>query len=156
MSPSSTSRVGIGTTAPDFSLTDDQGNTVTLQDTFGPAGTVLIFYPGDMTPGCTVQLCSIRDDWAKFRDAGLTVYGVNHADAHSHSRFRTVHGLPFPLLIDTNLVVSQAYGAIRSFFGKHLIRRTVVGIDSKGTILFYMHGMPKDTDILKAFTQKNS
>jgi peroxiredoxin Q/BCP len=154
MSPSINSRLQIGSKAPDFTLTDDQGHIQSLKTATGPSGMVLIFYPGDMTPGCTVQLCSIRDDWAKFQQAGITVYGVNQADAASHQRFRTLHGLPFPLLIDTDHEVSRAYGAIRSFFGINLIKRTVVGIDSQGTILFYMHGMPKDSDILKAFSLK--
>lgn len=154
MPPNATSKLQVGSKAPDFSLTDDQGQIVTLAQATGPTGLVLIFYPGDMTPGCTVQLCSIRDDWAKFQQAGIHVYGVNQADANSHSHFRTKHGLPFPLLIDTNRAISKAYGAIRSFLGFSVIKRTVVGIDSQGTILFYMHGMPKDSDILKAFPLK--
>lgn len=152
MSPSSTTHdLAIGSKAPAFSLVDQNGKAYTLQDTFGPHGCVLIFYPGDMTPGCTVQLCAIRDDWAKFEAAGIKVFGINHADAKSHAQFSSAHHLPFPLLIDPERKVSKAYGALRQFLGFSLIRRTVVGIDSNGSILFYIHGMPKDSDILKAF-----
>ncbi|MCC7357412.1 peroxiredoxin [Candidatus Uhrbacteria bacterium] len=152
MSPSSVLRLQPGSKAPDFTLLDDQGNDVSLTSAIGPKGLVLIFYPGDLSPGCTVQLCSIRDDWSKFQQAGITVYGINHADADSHRLFRTTHSLPFPLLVDTDREISKAYGALHSFLGFHLIKRTVVGIDNQGKILFYMHGMPKDSDILKTFS----
>ncbi len=143
----------VGTKAPDFSAKDEQNQALTSSQAMGSAGMVLIFYPGDMTPGCTVQLCAIRDDWAKFESAGVKVYGVNHADAASHITFRGTYKFPFPLLIDEDKAMSRAFGATRSFLGLSLLKRTVVGIDNQGMIVFYRHGMPKNADILKVFTK---
>lgn len=136
--------------APDFTLNDQAGNAVTLSAFQGKHPVVLIFYPGDMTPGCTVQLCSIRDDWAEFAALGIKVFGVNHANAASHTKFIDKHTFPFPLLIDEGKQVSKTYGAIKKFFKAEVIARTVVGIDKEGVIRYYKRGMPKDADILKA------
>ena len=138
----------VGSRAPSFTLKDAAGNAVSLKDFRGKKSVVLIFYPGDMTPGCTMQLCAIRDDWRKF--AGTAVYGVNHADADSHNKFAKKFGLPFPLLIDKGKKVSARYGAIKQFFKARIIKRTVVGIGKDGRIFFLRHGMPKNSDILKA------
>jgi thioredoxin-dependent peroxiredoxin len=144
------SLLAVGSKAPAFSLQDESGKTVTLKELIGTSPIVLIFYPGDMTPGCTMQLCAVRDEWSDFQAAGIRVFGVNHADATSHTTFKEAYHFPFPLLIDTGKKVSAAYGAIKKFFKTTIIKRTVVGIDTNGTIIYYKHGMPKNTDILKA------
>lgn len=142
--------LSIGDPAPTFQLKDQAGNTVRLQDQRGKNAVVLIFYPGDMTPGCTMQLCAIRDDWQKFTDAGILVYGVNHADAESHQTFIRQHSFPFPLLIDTGKKVSAKFGATKSFFKTKIIKRSVIGIDKQGIVRYLRRGMPKDSEILKA------
>lgn len=141
--------VAIHNQAPDFSLKDQDGKNVSLSDFKGKT-VVLIFYPGDMTPGCTMQLCAIRDDWSKFEKAGAVVFGINHGDAASHTAFAKKHSYPFPLLVDRDKKVSTLYGAIRSFLRLKLIQRTVVVIDPTGRITYYKHGMPKNADIFKA------
>jgi peroxiredoxin Q/BCP len=142
--------LAVGSQAPSFSLQDEQGNLVSLSSLLGTSPIVLIFYPGDMTPGCTMQFCAIRDDWAEFQKSNIRVFGINHADATSHLIFKQTHQFPFPLLIDTGKKVSALYGAIRTFFKINIIKRTVVAIDQHGIIIYYRHGMPKNTDILKA------
>jgi peroxiredoxin Q/BCP len=144
--------LAVGDKAPGFSLLDEHGTRVTLEGLKGK-NVVLVFYPGDLTPGCTMQLCAIRDDWAKFREAGILVYGVNHADAASHQKFIDAYHYPFPLLIDTDKKVSEAYGALKKFFKAVVIKRSVVGIGPDGIVRFLKRGMPKDTEILKAFTK---
>lgn len=139
----------VGEIAPDFTLQDDQEHPVTLSSFRGKHPVVLIFYPGDMTPGCTMQLCAVRDDWSKFRQHGAMVFGINHGDAESHQTFKKKYDFPFPLLIDENKRVSAMYGAIRTFFKTKTIRRTVIAIDLKGKIVYLKRGMPKDADILK-------
>lgn len=116
------------------------------------AGTpvVLVFYPGDMTPGCTLQLTGLRDHKAALAQAGATVYGINPASAESHAAFRSRHDLPFPLLVDKGAKVAKAYGAVRRVFGLTLIRRTVIVVGADGRIAFSRHGLPKESDILKA------
>jgi peroxiredoxin Q/BCP len=146
--PSSTC-LEIGKPAPNFTLKDQQGNAVSLDQFKNKKNVVLIFYPGDMTPGCTMQLCSIRDDWSKFNAKDTVVFGINHADAESHAAFIKKYAFPFPLLIDSNKKLSEHYGAIRMFFKNRIIRRTVIVIDKTGTIVYLKHGMPKTSDILK-------
>lgn len=142
--------LAVGIKAPLFTLMDARGKSVSLSDFRGKKHVVLIFYPGDMTPGCTMQLCAIRDDWKKFTTKDTVVFGVNQADATSHSRFSKTYRFPFPLLIDTGRRVSAKYGATRKYFKATIIRRTVVGIDKNGVIFYLRRGMPKNTEILKA------
>jgi peroxiredoxin Q/BCP len=133
-----------------FTLKDAKGVTVALNDLLITKPVLLFFYPGDMTPGCTMQLCAIRDEWEAFKKADVHVFGVNHASAESHTAFADAYHFPFPLLIDEGKKVSNQYGAIRKFFKTAVIKRTVVGIGKDGIIFFYKHGMPKDSEILKA------
>lgn len=144
-----TSTPAIGGKAPAFTLKDQDGNAVSLADFQGKRSVVLVFYPGDMTPGCTMQLCAIRDDWSKFNALDTVVFGVNAADASSHSTFRKKYSFPFPLLIDKTKAVGKKYGATRDLGALKLIRRTVVVISPGGKILYYRHGMPKNAEILK-------
>ncbi len=139
----------IGDKAPVFTLKTQTGKEISLKDFKDKQSIVLIFYPGDMTPGCTIQLCGIRDNWAKFTEAGVAVFGINHADAESHTNFADKYQFPFPLLIDTDKKISKKYGAVKKLFSATVIRRTVVAIDKKGIVIFYKHGMPKEIDILK-------
>lgn len=143
----------VGDKAPAFALTTQSGKEVSLKDFKDKQPVVLVFYPGDMTPGCTIQLCGIRDNWSKFEEAGAAVFGVNHADEKSHSNFADKHQFPFPLLIDTDKKISKKYGAIKKLFSATVIKRTVVVISKDGTVVFYKHGMPKEADILKAITK---
>lgn len=139
-----------GDVAPSFRLTDDQGTEFSLSQFKDLHPVVLIFYPGDMTPGCTMQLCSIRDEWKAFKDAGIQVFGINGGSSDSHKKFKEIHKLPFPLLVDTQKKVADAFDALFSFFGIKIIRRTVIGIDKSGTVRYMKRGMPKTSDILKS------
>lgn len=140
----------IGTSAPDASLTNEQGTSTRLSDLWKQGGLVIVFYPGDQTPGCTIQLCAFRDDWEKFRELGLSIVGVNHGNSDSHKQFSEKHHFPFPLLVDAQKRVAKLYGSVYSFLGFTLIRRMVVGIDRDGTVRYIRHGMPRHADILKA------
>ncbi|MFN3690052.1 MAG: thioredoxin-dependent thiol peroxidase [Fimbriimonadales bacterium] len=108
-----------GSKAPDFSLTDQHGNTVRLSD-FRGRWVVLYFYPKDMTPGCTQEACSFRDMHPDFEQEGVVVLGVSTDDVHSHRKFADKYELPFSLLADTDHAVSEAYGAWRKkqMYGK--------------------------------------
>ncbi len=143
----------IGNAAPMFTLKNQDGKEVSLKDFQDKQDVILVFYPGDMTPGCTIQLCSIRDDWSKFARLGIAVLGINHADENSHAAFAEKYTFPFHLLVDTDKKISKKYGAIKKLFLATVIKRTVVGINKKGKIVFYKAGMPKDADILKALSK---
>ena len=136
----------IGTVAPDFSLVNADGDTVTLHEFRGKNPVVLIFYPGDQTPGCTKQLCAIRDDYSQFQEKNVKVFGMNHADKTSHKKFIEKEKYQFPLLVDENNAVAKLYGCEDGA----KIKRTVYAIDKEGKIIFAEHGMPADGDILKA------
>ena len=143
-------KIGVGDRAPQFSFKTEKGETVSLAYALQNGPVVLIFYPMDNTPGCTAQLCSVRDDAARYAEAGVTVYGVNNGGAASHRRFMDRHNLTAPLLIDDNLRVANAYDAVISLGLLRFINRTVVGIARDGTILFYRRGTPATDDILSA------
>ena len=140
----------LGDRAPSFTLKNQDGVPISLDAVLAAGPAVLLFYPGDLTPGCTVQLTAVRDDWDDCLGMGLHVFGINHADPSSHQTFRTRCRLPFDLLCDEGKKVSATYGAVRRLFGATIIQRTVVGIGQDGIIHFLKHGMPKCSDILKA------
>lgn len=139
-----------------FSLADQDGKVCSLADFAGKKNIVLIFYPGDMTPGCTMHLCAIRDDWAKFCALDTVVFGVNPADAESHKTFHTKYAFPFSLLSDKTKAVATKYRAIRKLGNLKLIKRTVVVINKHGKIVYAKHGVPKNMEILKIITHENS
>ncbi|MDM7460496.1 MAG: thioredoxin-dependent thiol peroxidase [bacterium] len=114
-----------GSEAPDFSLVDQHGNVVHLSDYRG-RWVALYFYPKDMTPGCTQEACSFRDLHADFEQEGIVVLGVSADDVPSHRTFADKYELPFPLLADTEHVVSAAYGAWRK---KHMYGKEFWGVD---------------------------
>lgn len=127
--------------APDFSLpgVDEDGNerVFSLGDYAGKK-IVLYFYPRDNTPGCTTEACDFRDNIERVKAAGAVVLGVSPDSVKSHKGFKDKHGLPFPLLSDTDRAVATEYGAYgeKKMYGKvtmGIIRSTVL-IDEEGVI----------------------
>lgn len=140
----------IGDPAPLFSLKNEKAELIRLADYQNRKNVLLIFYPGDDTPGCTRQLCALRDDFSQFAKKDTVVLGVNQADHSSHQKFITKHHLPFDLLIDTDRQVAEDYGAIKYMFGHKSIKRSVVLIDKQGKIILLKRGMPNNKEILDA------
>ena len=134
----------VGTPAPDFTLPDDAGNEVRLSALRG-RNVVLVFYPGDNTPGCTRQLCQLRDSWEAARVRGVAVFGVNPQSATSHDSFRRRYSLPFPLLVDAGRKVASLYNA-----NGIIVKRTVYLVGPDGTIRFARRGMPSPQEVLAA------
>ena len=127
----------VGSSAPDFTAPDQDGNQVTLADQLGK-WTVIYFYPKDDTPGCTKEACDLRDNYGPIVEFGAEVIGVSGDSAASHTKFREKHSLPFPLLSDPDHTVAKAYGAwgLKQNYGKTyegIIRSTFV-VDPAGTI----------------------
>jgi peroxiredoxin Q/BCP len=135
----------IGSTAPQFACVSSNGDTVKLVDFRGKKNVVLVFYPGDQTPGCTKQLCALRDEYSKFDNKETVIFGVNPADARSHKKFIEKRRFPFALLADANRTAAKLYGANGLF-----IKRTVYVIDKKGVVVFAKRGMPSVAEILAA------
>ena len=101
--------VQVGDHAPDFTLTSQNGQQVSLAEFRGKA-VVLFFYPKDGTAICTKEACSFRDAYEDFVQAGAVVIGVSSDSAESHKAFSSGHRLPFLLLADTDGTVRQAFG----------------------------------------------
>jgi thioredoxin-dependent peroxiredoxin len=140
--------IEINTKAPEFTLPDFEGNNVSLSDFTGKSNVVIVMYPGDDTPGCTAQLCAIRDDAEQFKSANTVVLGINHEDADSHKGFVEKYGLTTKLLVDAGRKVIEGYGALGSFLGNATTKRTVVAIDSEGIIRGIWKGSPSTEEIL--------
>ena len=141
--------LNVGGQAPRFSLRDQSGRLVTLDDFHGKKNVVLVFYPRDNTPGCTKQLCAVRDQFDLFVDSETVVFGINPQGSRSHSEFIDKHSFPFPLLVDHEKTVVSAYGCK----GTLMTKRTVYGIDKKGIIVFARRGMPSNEEVLQAFKE---
>ena len=101
----------IGDAAPLIEAQDQDGRIWRLADALRQGAVVLYFYPKDDTPGCTKQACGFRDDIAALRELSVQVVGVSRDDAESHKKFREKHGLTFPLLVDVDGKVTEAFGA---------------------------------------------
>ena len=126
-----------GTKAPEFTLTDDQGQEVSLSD-FAGKKVVIYFYPKDDTPGCTKEACSFRDNHDAILARGAVVLGVSADDTKSHEKFKTKFELPFPLLSDPEKKMIQAYDAWgeKQMYGKSyegILRSTVI-VDEQGNV----------------------
>ncbi len=128
-----------GDPAPEFSGPTTDGSTVSLAD-FRGRKLVLYFYPMDDTPGCTKQACSLRDHNAEIAAKGAAILGVSAQGSESHRRFTEKYRLNFPLLVDQDQRVAQAYGAAGSgLFGiargmLGMYRRITYIIDEQGRI----------------------
>ena len=139
--------IEVGQKAPDFELPDSNGNLVKLSSFQDKQNVVLIMYPGDDTPGCTKQLCSVRDNFSDFGKEEAVVLGINHADADSHNKFIKKYDLKNPILIDADRKVITEYGAIKNFMGKESTQRSVIIIDKQGVIRYIMRGLPTHQEI---------
>ena len=126
----------IGAVAPDFTLQDKDGNSVSLHD-FAGKRVVLYFYPRDNTPGCTRQACAFAGAYAEFRNLDAVVIGVSKDSVASHQRFAEKYNRPFVLLADPELQAIQAYGVWqeKKNYGKvsmGVVRTTyVIGADGR-------------------------
>ena len=124
--------LSVGDIAPNFSVKDTNGNTVTLSDYAGKS-VVLYFYPKDDTPGCTKEACSFRDSYAAYQGKDIAVFGVSLDDEASHQAFTSKFSLPFPLLADTEGEITKAYSVEGERNGVRYATRVtyVIGEDGK-------------------------
>jgi peroxiredoxin Q/BCP len=145
----------VGATAPDFTLKDGNGDEWRLSDQRGRV-VVLLFYPGDETPICTRQMCSVRDRWEDYATTGAEVVGISTDSVESHKKFAEHHELPLRLLSDTSGEVANLFGARSLIPGK--VARSVFVIDANGVIRYRdvrPLGLfrPKDDEVLKAIRE---
>jgi peroxiredoxin Q/BCP len=123
----------VGSVAPDFALTTNEGNQASLKD-FRGKWVVLYFYPKDFTSGCTLEAHNFQTDLAKYQAANAVILGVSVDTAESHKSFCAKEGLAFKLLADTDTKVSDAYGSLMEYNGMKLSARNTFIIDPQGKI----------------------
>lgn len=125
--------LAVGDPAPEFELPDQNGQLHSLED-YRDQWVVLYFYPKDETPGCTTEACEFRDNIFAYREANAQILGVSFDDQESHREFAENHGLPFPLLADTEGKAAEAYGVKTRMFGMTVAKRQTFLIDPQGKI----------------------
>lgn len=129
--------IEVGSTAPAFTLTADDGTSVRLADYLGRP-VVLYFYPKDDTPGCTKEACAFRDRQAELEKLGVAVFGVSPDSVQRHAKFRDKYHLNFRLLADPEHSVAEKYGAWRekNMYGKKIlgIQRSTYLLDAAGRV----------------------
>ena len=128
----------VGTKAPDFTLSDQNGNMHSLSEYRGKK-VILYFYPKDNTAGCTKQACGFAERYPQFTEKGAVVLGVSKDSVASHKKFEEKYGLPFTILSDPELVAIQAYDVWqeKKNYGKTYmgVVRTTYLIDEEGKIV---------------------
>jgi thioredoxin-dependent peroxiredoxin len=142
----------VGNEAPDFTLKDSNGEDWRLSDHRGRT-VVLLFYPGDDTPVCTKQLCSVRDHWSEYQATGAEVVGISTDSAASHKSFADKYELTLNLLADVDGVAAEKYGMLSWLPGR--AARGVVVIDKNGKIAHHKVQSlslfrPSDEEVLAA------
>ena len=139
----------IGQKAPDFTLSDKDGNAVSLSD-FAGKKVVLYFYPKDNTPGCTRQACAFAGAYGEFQKRGVVVIGISRDSVASHVKFAEKYSLPFILLADPELEAIQAFGVWqeKKLYGKVSmgVVRTTFLIDENGLVEAVMPKVKPDTN----------
>lgn len=150
--------MNIGDTAPDFTLKDSNGDDWSLRDHQGKI-IVLLFYPGDNTPVCTKQLCSVRDNWSQYKATGAEVVGISTDSVVSHKGFADKYDLTLKLLSDEKGEVVEKYDVKSWLPGRSA--RAVVVIDKTGKIVYHKVQSlslfrPNDDEILDVIRRTQS
>ncbi len=128
----------VGDKVPNFTSTDQDGNTIQLNDYQGKK-LVVFFYPKASTPGCTVEACNLRDNFELLKEKGFELLGVSADNQKRQTNFRNKYNFPFPLLADEDKEVIHAFGVwgLKKFMGREYdgIHRKTFLIDEKGFVM---------------------
>ena len=138
-----------GKAAPDFTLTDQNGERTALKD-FRGKDIIVYFYPKDDTPGCTKQACGFRDLNQEIQDRGAVILGISPDNQAAHERFAAKYELPFTLLSDPEKKVMTRYGAFgeKMMYGKKVmgVIRSTVWVGPDGKVKKHWRRVPKAAD----------
>jgi peroxiredoxin Q/BCP len=149
------SELKAGQPAPDFETVNENGDKVSLKALRGKR-VVLYFYPKDNTTGCTAQACAFRDAYPQIEDKNAVVLGVSPDSAKSHQSFKSKFNLPFPLLIDQDHKIAEAYGVWRekSMYGRKYmgILRSHFVIDEQGKLADVQYNVKATDSASKALS----
>ncbi|WP_299432819.1 thioredoxin-dependent thiol peroxidase [uncultured Maribacter sp.] len=127
----------VGDKVPDFSVKDQDGNTVSLSDYKGKK-IIVFFYPKASTPGCTAEACNLRDNYAELQAKGYSLLGVSADSEKRQAKFKEKYNFPFPLLADEDHTVINAFGVwgLKKFMGREYdgIHRKTFKVDEDGIV----------------------
>ena len=141
----------IGDKVPNFTVTDQDGNTITMQD-YQDKKVIVFFYPAASTPGCTAEACNLRDHYKDLQDKGYEIIGVSADTEKKQSNFRNKYEFPFPLLADTDKQVIEAFGVwgLKKFMGREYdgIHRKTFLVD-KGVVTHVIDKVKTKTHALQ-------
>lgn len=148
----------VGQNAPNFSCLDSVGNSHSLDQYVADGKSVILyFYPKDSTPGCTTQACNFRDSMARLNKGDYVVLGVSKDSAKSHDKFIAKQELNFPLLMDEELSLHEAFGTWRekSMYGKTYMgtSRSTFVIGSDGLLKWVGYGVRAKGHVDKIITE---
>ena len=129
------SKINIGSTIPEFTLPDQNGNLFNFSSVLGKKNLVIYFYPKDDSPGCTVQACSFRDHFEVFTEADAVIIGISGQSVESHKEFADKHRLSFTLLSDEGNKIRKLFGVAPNLLGFVPGRVTFVA-DKKGRVIY--------------------
>jgi thioredoxin-dependent peroxiredoxin len=145
-----TIKLKVGDTAPDFTSLTQSGEQIILSKLSQSGQKVLlVFYPGDDTPGCTKQLCGIRDFYSEYQQLGVRVLGINHGKAKSHQKFIDKYEYKFDIIVDENKQIIHQYGALKKFFNNLAVKRGVFLVGSGGKISYIFWGQQDNEKIIE-------
>ena len=145
----------VGTNAPTFNLTTNEGKQASLSD-FKGKWVVLYFYPKDMTQGCTIEAHNFQRDLAKYDQKNAVVLGVSVDSVDSHQQFCTKESLTFKLLADTSKTVTGKYGSLMQMGTNAVAARNTFLIDPQGVIrkvYTKVSPNPHSEEVLAALTE---
>lgn len=149
----------VGDIAPDFTAevqnADGSIETITLSEfvagknpTNKPTKALLVFYPADQTPGCTTQLCGIRDVYTGYQAVGVIPLGINPSSADSHLKFIQKHDYQFGIVVDQDKTIREKYGATKMFFTNKTTKRGVFLADENMKIIYQVWGQQDNAKII--------
>lgn len=136
MNSAKSNDIEVGQRAPNFTLEDENGNKVQLNDLRGEP-VVLIFYPFDWSDKCTQEMCTVRDKEVDWQSTGARVFGVSRDSRYSHKAWKDQLGLNYSLLADITGDVARQFGAWNE--NAHRADRMTVVIDSEGIVRYVVH-----------------
>lgn len=136
----------VGEAAPKFKAPSYPSGTISLDDFTGKKNVILAFYPKDMTPGCTKEMCDFSTDLSKFSDANTQVLGISCDSIKNHEEFARQYDLQQPLIADEDATIARAYGTIRE--GGRMANRVLFVIDKQGIVKHVSEGMPSNAELI--------
>lgn len=138
------SKVQLGSKIPSFSLLNQYGEKVNVEDLLGKKNLVIYFYPKDDTPGCTAEACYFQDQFEVFKEANAEIIGISGQSVESHKNFAEKHRLTYTLLSDTENKVRKLFGVPTNFFGLLPGRVTYV-VDKSGKVIYLFNSQVNAT-----------